>query len=229
MPPSEPTTPDVPPATAGGTTPPAPQELVPDAADAPPSEPIPTAQLLTAGERDYEHVYDDEDDFDFDYDPRKAGPRRMKMFVRVMLAVMAVGFTALIVTALCLDPYQKGDDGAYVLNDDGSKSAKTMETHRQLGLPRCNMVELTGRPCPACGMTTSFALLTHGDVLNSLKANWVGTLLCATIIVFTPWLLISAWRGRLLWVRNGEMFSTIILTTLLMLMMGRWAWIMFVR
>jgi hypothetical protein len=34
---------------------------VPDAADAPPSEPIPTAKLLQAGERDYEHVYDDED------------------------------------------------------------------------------------------------------------------------------------------------------------------------
>lgn len=218
MPPSEPTTPDVPPATTGGTVPPAPLELVPDAADAPPSEPILTARPLTAGERDYEHVYDDEgDDFDFDYDPRKAGPRRLKVFVRLMLAAMAVGFTTLIVTALCLNPYEA----------DGS--AKTMGTHMRLGLPQCNMVALTGKPCPACGMTTSFALLTHGDVLNSLQANWVGTLLCGTIIVFTPWLVISAWRGRLLWVRNGEMFSTIVLSTLLLLMMGRWAWIMFVN
>ena len=34
-----------------------------------------------------------------------------------------------------------------------------MGTHQQLGLPPCNFVTLTGYPCPACGMTTSFALL----------------------------------------------------------------------
>jgi hypothetical protein len=207
VPPSEPNQPDNAP----------PVEL--QESPAPPGEVVPVAKLLPPTERDYEHVYDDDegDDFDFDYDPRRAPPRRLKVFVRLMLVGMAVGFTALIVTALCLNPY----------TEDGS--ARTMETHRQLGLPRCNMVELTGKPCPACGMTTSFALLTHGDVLNSLKANWVGTILCGTIIVFTPWLVISAVRGRLLWVRNGEMFSTIILSTLLLLMMGRWAWIMFVN
>jgi hypothetical protein len=196
----------------------------------PPSEPTPVEPVFPATpspaddlpiarpvpnqpERGYEHVYDDGDEFDFDTTPRS---RRMARYVRLLLIVMAVGFTAVLVTAICLNPYQ----------DDGT--AKTMETHRQLGLPRCNSVEYFGKPCPACGMTTSFALLVHGDVVNSMKANWVGTLLCATIIVLAPWTAVSAARGRLLWVRNGEIFATILLCTLLALMLGRWAWIMFV-
>lgn len=205
MPPSEPTSTDTIPA-------PAP----PQAEAPPPAEAIPVAHPV-AGERDYEHVYDDEGDFNFDDDVRNRPPRRMALTVRVLLAAMAVGFTAVIVTALCLNPYQ----------DDGT--AKTQATHTQLGLPQCSSVQMFGKPCPACGMTTSFALLTHGDVLNSLKANWVGTLMCATIVLLTPWLLASAFRGRLLWVRNGELFSTVILAGLLLLMMGRWSWIMFVQ
>ena len=50
-----------------------------------------------------------------------------------------------------------------------------MATHTQLGMPPCNFVVMTGKPCPACGMTTSFALLVRGDVGASLRANWAGT------------------------------------------------------
>jgi hypothetical protein len=191
---------------------------VPPSDDTAPTPPLPVAKLVDPPVRDYEHVYaDDDGDDEFDFDPGPRRPRRLARYVRVLLLVMATGFTAVIVTALCLNPYQA----------DGT--AKTMETHRQLGLPRCNSVEYFGKPCPACGMTTSFALLTHGDVVNSLKANWVGTLLCAGIIVVTPWAVASAVRGRLLWVRNGELFATVLLTGLLALMVGRWAWIMFVQ
>jgi hypothetical protein len=173
---------------------------------------IPVARPLPV-ERDYEHVYDDADEFDF-VEVRPRRPRKLARYVRVLLVLMAAGFAAVLGVALWLNPY----------NADGS--AKTMETHRQLGLPRCNMVELTGKPCPACGMTTSFALLAHGDVLQSLRANWVGTLLCGSLILLTPWLVVSGFRGRLLWVRNGELFATILMAGLLLLMTGRWAWIM---
>lgn len=204
MPPSEPTTND-------------PVPALPQAESPPPADDLPIARPVAAADRDYEHVYDDDEgDFKFDDDVRNRPARRMAMYVRILLAAMAVGFTAVIITALCLNPYQDGE-------------AKTMETHTQLGLPKCSSVQMFGKPCPACGMTTSFALLTHGDVVNSLRANWVGTLMCAAIIVLTPWLLVSAFRGRLLWVRNGELFSTIILAGLLLLMMGRWSWIMFVQ
>lgn len=219
MPPSEPTanepTPALPPVAAD--VPPVPAEVA-----------IPVARPVAkpvADQRDYDHVYqsDEEwDDFRFDDGPpTRRRPPRLAKFVRVMLILMAVFFAAIIGVALWLDPYERGEDG--------TATAKTMETHRQMGLPRCNSVEYLGKPCPACGMTTSFALLAHADVVNSFKANWVGTLLCATIMLCTPWLVISAIRGRLLWVRNGEMFATIILSSLLVLMMGRWAWIMFVN
>jgi hypothetical protein len=159
---------------------------------------------------------DEDDDWD-DFDPpgRYQRPRKAPRYVRVFLAAMAVGFVAVLVTAACLRPYAA--DGA----------PNRMGTHQQLGLEPCNMVVLTGKPCPACGMTTSFALLVHGDVANSLRANWVGTLFCASLFVLAPWAAVSAWRGRLLWVRNGELFATILLSSLLLLMMGRWAWVVF--
>lgn len=161
----------------------------------------------------YELV-DDEDDFEFVPPPRR--PRRMQRWVRVALAVMAAGFATVLVIAACLRPY------------DADGQPLSMGTHQQLGLQPCNMVALTGKPCPACGMTTSFALLVHGDVANSWRANWVGTLFCGTIAVLTPWAVWSAARGRLVGVRNGELFATILLCSLLALMMGRWVYIMVV-
>src|SRR5262245_12806460 len=83
---------------------------------------------------------------------------------RVRLAVVgiAAGLVLLFAVAAWLDPY--GPDGQPL----------AMGTHKQLGLPECNFVRLTGLPCPSCGMTTSFALLMHGDLAASLQANPVG-------------------------------------------------------
>ena len=54
-------------------------------------------------------------------------------------------------------------------------------------MPPCNFKTWTGKPCPSCGMTTSFALLIRGDVANSLRANWVGTLLAGFCMVLIPY------------------------------------------
>jgi len=144
--------------------------------------------------------------------PRRRGPRatRVSLFVRALLAVLALGFVAVIGVAAWLQPY------------DADGQPLRMASHTQLGLQPCSMVVMSGKPCPACGMTTSFALLVHGDVLNSMRANWVGTLMCGTIIVLAPWVALCAIRGRLIGVRNGELFSTILIATLLVLMSARW-------
>jgi hypothetical protein len=97
-----------------------------------------------------------------------------------------------------------------------------MATHTQMGLPPCNFVTLTGKPCPACGMTTSFALLAHGDVPNSLRANWAGTLLAVLLLALIPWAAASAVRGRYYYIRSGEALTTVIVLGILVVMLGRW-------
>jgi len=112
--------------------------------------------------------------------------------VRAALVAVAAALVALFAVAVRLDPYEP----------DGTP--RTMATHTQLGLPECNFLRLTGVPCPSCGMTTSFALLVHGDPGASLRANPVGTLLAAFLLGLIPWSLVSAARGRWVWVRSAE-------------------------
>jgi Protein of unknown function (DUF2752) len=110
----------------------------------------------------------------------------MRPWLRTLLVLMAVFLLTVFGIAIYLNPY--GEDGA----------ARQMETHMQLGLPQCTFKALTGKPCPSCGMTTSFALLVRGDVLNSLQANCVGTLLAVFCLLLIPYGVISASRGRFL-------------------------------
>ncbi|MBE3100566.1 MAG: DUF2752 domain-containing protein [Planctomycetes bacterium] len=41
-------------------------------------------------------------------------------------------------------------------------------THTVLGLPPCGMLVVTGRPCPTCGVTTSFVLAAHGRFYEAM-------------------------------------------------------------
>jgi hypothetical protein len=130
--------------------------------------------------------------------------------VRGTLAGLALGLAAVFGVALWLDPYE------------GDGSARRMETHRQLGLPPCTFYMVTGLPCPSCGMTTSFALLVRGDVVNSIRANGVGTLLALFGMVLIPWSLTAAFTGRTLFVRSLERAITVVILGFLGLMLLRW-------
>ena len=144
---------------------------------------------------------------------RRVKPRvtdELARAVRVLLVLMALAFTVVLTLAFTLNPY------------DADGNPRTMATHTQLGLPPCNFVTLTGRPCPACGMTTSFALLMKGDVLNSAKANWVGTALAATCLLGVPWAVGSAVRGRYFVIGSFEKASTVGVILLLVCLFSRW-------
>ena len=132
------------------------------------------------------------------------------VWVRCTLVVIAAGLVAVFVIAWRLNPYR----------EDGTPLRQ--ETHRQLGLPPCTFYEVTGVPCPSCGMTTSFALLAHGDVKNSLAANWVGTLLAGFGLLLIPWCLVGACRGRYLFIRSGERALTVVIVVYLSLAVLRW-------
>jgi hypothetical protein len=132
-------------------------------------------------------------------------------WVRGGLVGIALGLVMVFVIAWRLDPYQ----------EDGTP--RRMETHRQLGLPPCTFYLMTNLPCPSCGMTTSFALLMHGDLWNSLQANAVGTLLALFGLAFIPWALACAVCGRTFFVISLERTLIVLIVTFLSLLLLRWA------
>jgi hypothetical protein len=134
----------------------------------------------------------------------------LRGWVRWILVAMAVFLVGIFAIALYLDPYAGGKTWT-----DG--------THTQLGLQACQFKVLTGKPCPSCGMTTSFALLVRGDVWDSLRANAVGTLLALGCMLFVPWGLYCAVRGRLAVVRDVEPLAIKLVVGFLVLMLLRWA------
>ena len=50
-------------------------------------------------------------------------------------------------------------------------------THTQLGLPPCPSVFLFHRPCPGCGLTTSWTATVHGDLGTAFRAHPLGPVL----------------------------------------------------
>jgi Protein of unknown function (DUF2752) len=68
-------------------------------------------------------------------------------------------------------------------------------THVALGLPPCGFLLWSGLPCPACGLTTAFAQLAHGQLMLSLAANPLGLPLFACAVWGVPLALFYALRG----------------------------------
>lgn len=58
-----------------------------------------------------------------------------------------------------------------------SADPKGHGTHQQLGLPPCPSAALMNRPCPGCGLTTSFTAIVHGQVVESFVAHPLGAIL----------------------------------------------------
>lgn len=72
-------------------------------------------------------------------------------------------------------------------------------SHTQVGLPACAFYAATQYPCPGCGLTTSFSLLVHGDLRNSLSANEAGAVvatLSGMALVYFTVVSVSGWALR---------------------------------
>ncbi len=63
-------------------------------------------------------------------------------------------------------------------------------THEQLGLPPCPSVLLFDRPCPGCGLTTSWTALLHGNLPFALHAHPLGPLM---YLIFTTLALMAGY------------------------------------
>ena len=128
-----------------------------------------------------------------------------------ILLVLTVPWIVVFMVAIGLNPYE--ENGA----------ARKLGTHQQLGLPECTFKSMVGVPCPSCGMTTSFSLMMHADVWNSMKANFAGTALVSFGLLFIPWAFASAFLGRFVFIRALEMVIFRLAIVFLVLLFGRWA------
>jgi hypothetical protein len=89
-------------------------------------------------------------------------PLRASVAECVIQVVLAASLWALLAVAFSLTPSDQG-----------------LGTHQQLGLHPCTFYQMTGQPCPSCGMTTSFSLMAHGRVVEALVVQPFGALLFA--------------------------------------------------
>lgn len=64
-------------------------------------------------------------------------------------------------------------------------------THQQLGLPPCPSVIFFHRPCPGCGLTTSFTAFVHGHWAQAFEAHAFGPIL---YLLFTVTALVCGWN-----------------------------------
>lgn len=69
-----------------------------------------------------------------------------------------------------------------------SPDGRGFGTHQQLGLGTCTILNLTGWPCPMCGMTTSFAHMAHLEPLQALAAQPMGVVL---FLITLSWSLLA--------------------------------------
>jgi len=102
-------------------------------------------------------------------------PQPLGWPIRCLLLVAAAGLTGLLGLARSLEPDPRG-----------------FGTHTQLGMPSCAFATLTGRLCPSCGMTTSFAWFVRGRIDRSWQANPAGCLLALLTVPLIAWLVGSA-------------------------------------
>ena len=127
-----------------------------------------------------------------------------------MLLVAAVGLVTVFVIAARLHPY------------DAEGQPLTMASHTQLGMPPCEFYVIFHKPCPSCGLTTSFSLLLHGDVVASLRANPVGTVMALFWFMLIPWCLYVVVQGRYVWIRKLEPTLLWVVGIFTILLLIRW-------
>lgn len=69
-------------------------------------------------------------------------------------------------------------------------------SHQQLHLPPCTFQSQFHLPCPACGMTTSFAHFVRGHWLQALRSSTTAFVLAIECLLALMWCLISVWRQQ---------------------------------
>ena len=102
-------------------------------------------------------------------------------------------------------------------------------THQGLGLAECGFLARTGLPCPACGMTTSWAWFARGNLPASLYVQPMGTALAVTCAMAVWVGFYAAVTGRPVHRLAGVVPDRWWLVPLLSLGVLGWAWKMYIH
>ncbi len=74
--------------------------------------------------------------------------------------------------------------------------ARFADASRPLPFDVCGFKLLTGRPCPACGLTRALCYAVRGDFAQSLAYHPAGPFLALALFVWMLWSAAEAYRGQ---------------------------------
>ena len=102
--------------------------------------------------------------------------------------------------------------------------ARGIGSHEQLGLAACGFYERTGYPCPTCGMTTAFAHVARGRVIEAFitqPAGAVGAVGCLAGAVGGMYVALGGRRLFRWW--QVVKVQTVVMAAVAVLVLG-WVW-----
>jgi hypothetical protein len=94
----------------------------------------------------------------------------------------------------------------------------------------CLFKNITGIPCPSCGITRSLLLLIAGDFQGALLMNPLGMFAAMALLSFPPWILTDLLRGKntlarsFLWTEKRIKTKKAIYLPLVALALLNWGW-----
>ncbi|MFW5697471.1 MAG: DUF2752 domain-containing protein [Fimbriimonadaceae bacterium] len=91
-------------------------------------------------------------------------------------------------------------------------------THTQLGLPPCPSITVAGRPCPGCGLTTSFTALLKGNWAAAFQAHALGPILYV-LFTLTAFACLYGYLKQQRFVTDSRTFNRA-MTALLLVFVG---------
>lgn len=138
-------------------------------------------------------------------DPQTVRTPTIPIVLRLVYCGLGLGIFGLLILARGLQP-----------NPDG------LGTHEQLGLPPCGFKMFFGKPCPSCGMTTSWAHAVRGQILAGATANLGGFSLALLSLPASVWLIISGWRGNWFWKKPDPLVIAVLLAVPIVLTLVQW-------
>lgn len=125
----------------------------------------------------------------------------------VLLGIALLALVALIILGTWAEPDPRGHS-----------------THEQFGMPPCRMLQVTGIPCPGCGVTTSVALAAHGQFAASFWNQPFGLFMALAVPLVAVFAVFKHVRGRDLGQVLREMQLRWWLIAAGVVAVGAWAW-----